>query len=114
EKYFPFYSAVTMERALTDLEKIHKAIESKQIFGRDSRVKSYTISPEGRNLMASAQTPANCGDSTQQNDGTRASICSVASCTESESNSTAAASLQIEGVEEDDTTWLVKLAEEKG
>jgi hypothetical protein len=109
DKYFPFYSAVTLERAFMRLEKKENLVVSKQADGRDNRVKSYRLTDEGIKLMASGKKPSICGDAIHQNEGKKPSICGLPSSTESESNATTAASHQNE-----DSVWLAELARKNG
>jgi len=112
DKYFPFYSAMTIERAFTLLEK-EKLVASKQADGRDSRVKSYRLTPEGIKMMASGENKASKrGDATHQNDGGNPSKRCLPSPEESDSyTSTAAAAA---AGELNDTAWFVELARKHG
>jgi DNA-binding PadR family transcriptional regulator len=111
-RYFPFYSEWTVERAFKLLEK-EELVTSKQADGRDSRVKSYRISPEGSILLRQRQEKAaGCGDATRQNAARKEAHCALPSSAESESSTTpTAAGRQIK---ETDTEWLARLASKHG
>jgi DNA-binding PadR family transcriptional regulator len=94
DKYFPFYSEWTIERAFKVLEKEKGLIVSKQADGRDNRVKSYRLSPEGSNLLPGLEKAAKCGDATQQNADRKRSNCRLACTEESESTADAVEELR--------------------
>jgi DNA-binding PadR family transcriptional regulator len=85
DKYFPFYSEWTIERAFKALEE-GKFVVSKQADGRDNRVKSYRPSPEGSILLPSGQEKgAKCGDARRQNAARKEANCALPFSVESES-----------------------------
>jgi hypothetical protein len=90
DKYFPFFSVITIKRAFVKLEK-KNLIESKQADGRQSRKKSYRPTPEGIKLIPSGKEPSNCAHRRDQNDPFRmGSNCALPYYNESESKGTRA------------------------
>jgi hypothetical protein len=115
-KYFPFYSEWTIERAFKLLEK-EDLVVSKQADGRDSRVKSFRLSPEGSILLPGGQEKAaKCRDVTGQNAGRKEAICSLPSFVESDSSTTPTPAAAAAGpqIVENDTEWLARLASKHG
>jgi DNA-binding PadR family transcriptional regulator len=85
--YFENWSIPTIKRVFTSLEK-GGWVDSKQPEGRRSRRKYYTLSPEGINLIRSAQSDnSNCALPSDQVDPSLASKRSVPTSTKNENTS---------------------------
>lgn len=109
DKYFPFYSVPTLERAFKRLEN-EKLVLSKQPDGRKSRRKCYRPTPEAIKMMDSGERkPSRWDDANHQNEGVKPSKWDVPSKEESKSTARAAAATAI-----DDDAWLSQLANKHG